>query len=572
VRYRILDGPPAVFLPGRGQEEIVTSDLNGNASVLLAQLEPRPGVNRIGIEIIRAPDPTLTSSAGIIIGRGETRKEWQGPQVSMKKTVPPAVALGQEVPFTITISNSGVIESQEMTVRDAIPDGLQYLHSEPPATVEGNQLIWTLSGLKGGQVHTLQAAFRASKPGPITNTASLVTRDGLRDEQQATTQITVPQLGVKETGPATGILGVPVTFQITVTNPGNGPATNVLLVDDFDKGLQHDTHANPIKLPIGNLGPGETKTVPLTLTPAQAGRLVSRVIATADNELSAKDECPLVVQKAQLKIVQSGPEKKYLDRPATWKITVTNTGESALGNLVVKDQLPPELTFVSADQSGTLVNGEVVWNLGALQAGEQKTVQVQSKCAKMTRQALNVAVATADPGLQVQAEAGVEIMGLPAFQLEVQDLNDPIEVGGKTSYVIDVGNQGSLPGNQVQVTAYVPKEMRITNATGPTTPKIDGNTVTYPPLDGLPPKQKMRYIIEVQGLEAGDVRFRAELRAATLSKEVVEEEPTNIIAPPVSPRPRASAPPSTPAAPSPPASVPAAPPTGPGAPLLGRPQ
>jgi uncharacterized repeat protein (TIGR01451 family) len=156
-------------------------------------------------------------------------------------------------------------------------------------------------------------------------------------------------------------------------------------------------------------------------------------------------------------------------------------------------------------------------------------VQVTTNCLRITEKAINVAIATADPGLQVQAEAGVEIRGLPAFRLEVIDHPDPIEVGGRTTYTISVTNQGSLPGNQVQITAYVPKEMRVINARGPSTPKVEGNTVTFPGIDSVQPKQTLEYTVEVEALQAGDVRFRAELRSQTLGNvPVIEEESTNI--------------------------------------------
>src|SRR5262249_1488879 len=85
VRYRVLDGPPAVFLQGRATEAVATSDLSGLATVSLVQTapQPTPGVNHVGIEIIRPPDPSLPSGSGIVIGRGETTVEWQGPQVSL---------------------------------------------------------------------------------------------------------------------------------------------------------------------------------------------------------------------------------------------------------------------------------------------------------------------------------------------------------------------------------------------------------------------------------------------------------------------------------------------------------
>jgi uncharacterized repeat protein (TIGR01451 family) len=582
IRYRILDGPSAAFMPARSQEAVAVSDINGNASVSLVQLEPRAGVNRIGIEVIRAPDPSLTSSAGIVIGHGETSKTWEGPQITLKKTAPPAVPVGQEVPYTLTVSNGSRVECQDMTLRDAVPDTLQYVRSEPPASVQGNQLIWTLAGLNGGQAHTVNVFFKATKPGVVTNTAEVQTRDGLHDQQQASTQITTPGLAVQKNGPQTGVVGVPLQYEIVVTNTGSAPVNNVALVDDFDAGLEHESHATKLNLPVGTLGPGESKSVQLTLTPKQEGQLVNRVTATADGDLKASAQHPVTVSKATLRIGLSGPPKRYLNRPADWNITVTNTGQTPLSNVTVHDQLPPELKFVSASQGGGLVNNEVVWAVGALQAGEQKTLQVKTTSVQKTPQALNVAVATADPGgLTVQATAPIQIMGLPAFRLEVQDIEDPIEVGGKTTYRIDVLNTGTLPGTQVQVKAVVPKQLKVINTTGPTNAQVNGSDLLFAPLDQLQPGQKVSYGVDVQALEAGDIRFHVELTSTELKEPVVEEEPTTVYvaptssptgAPPAGTPPTAPPPVGPPTAPPPVGSPTAPPPTAPPGAGLGRPQ
>jgi uncharacterized repeat protein (TIGR01451 family) len=531
VRYRIIDGPAAIFLPSRTQEAVAISDLSGNASVTLAQVAPQPGVNRIGIEIVRPPDPCSPSGTGIVIGRGEITKEWQAPAVALTKTGPPSAAVGQEIVYTIAVTNTGKVETQAQTIRDQIPAGLQYVRSDPPATLDGSMLVWTFGVLGAGQAHAMQAVFRSSQVGTVTNCANVTTVEGLKAENCATTQITAPQLQVTKTGPPSAVVGVPITYQINVTNPGSGPATNVLLSDAFDPGLEHSSRANPVELPIGTLNPGETKTVPLTLTPRQVGRLVNRVTATADGNLRARAEHPVIVQQAQLTLSKSGPAARYVDRPAVFDIRVGNPGDVPVNNVVVRDQLPPELTFTSATQGGQLADGQVVWNVGTLQPREEKLVQVTTRAGKLTPRTVNVAVATADPGLRVQAEAALEIRGVPAFRLEVKDIDDPIEVGARTTYTIDVTNQGSLPGNGVQITALVPAQMRLIGANGPSKPDIQGQKVTFPAVDGLQPKQTLHYTVDVEALQAGDARFRVELRSATLSEPVIEEESTNIYAP-----------------------------------------
>jgi uncharacterized repeat protein (TIGR01451 family) len=375
----------------------------------------------------------------------------------------------------------------------------------------------------------VQVVFRGTRVGAVTNYATVVTLDGLKAQAPASTQITAPQLAVAMTGPATGVIGMPITYEITVSNPGTGPATNVMLTDAFDRGLEHATHASAVDLPVGTVAARDSKHVTLTLTPRQTGRLVNRVKATADAGLTANAEHAVDVKEAKLSVSERGPGARYVNRPAVWDLTVTNPGEVPVTNVVLRDQLPAELAFVSATDGGTAGRGTVVWNLGTLQPREQRVVHLTTKCLQITPRAVTQVVATAEPGVQAQAEAPLEIRGLPAFRLEVKDTEDPVEIGGRTTYTIDVLNQGSLPGSQVEILAVVPPELRIISANGPTRPQVNGQRITWPPVDGVQPQQMLHYTVEAEGVKAGDARFHAELRSATLSDPVVEEESTAVV-------------------------------------------
>jgi uncharacterized repeat protein (TIGR01451 family) len=200
--------------------------------------------------------------------------------------------------------------------------------------------------------------------------------------------------------------------------------------------------------------------------------------------------------------------------------------------VVVRDPLPPEVAFVSASALGQAVNGQVVWNLGTLEGREQKVVQVTARCVKMAPRIVNTAVVTADPSLQEQAEASLEIRGVPAYGLEIAKVGDPVQIGGRVTYKVTVTNTGSLPGNQVAIRALVPPEMKVAATDGPTRAQVQGNVVTFPAGDGLQPKQTWTYTIEADALKAGDVRFRVELRGSGLGGvPVIKEESTNIYPP-----------------------------------------
>ena len=152
--------------------------------------------------------------------------------------------------------------------------------------------------------------------------------------------------------------------------------------------------------------------------------------------------------------------------------------------------------------------------------------------------------------MQTKAQSALEILGLPAFRLEVLDEVDPVPVGGRTTYKIDVTNQGSLPGDRVEIVATVPVEMKVVSANGPATARIEGQHVFFPPVDGLQPKRTFSYSVEAEAVRPGDARFHVELRSASLQDPVIKEESTIIYA----------AAPGTDAAPSPEAKPPAGPP------------
>jgi uncharacterized repeat protein (TIGR01451 family) len=564
VRYRIESGPPAVFARSRTQEAVAVSDLSGNASVTLAQAAPQPGVNRVSIEVIRPPDPTAPSGVGLVLARGETTMEWLAPAAALTINVPQTAGLGQEVAYTITVTNTGKLESRSMTVTNPVPDGYVYLHSQPPAFQDGKQLTWTLGRLPPGQAHTVQAVFKAVRVGQVTNIASVVTEEGIKDIRQVTTQITAPALKVSMTGPAAGVAGVPINYQVTVTNPGDGTVTNVLLNAQYDPGLEAPQNAKTLTLALGNLAPGDSKNIPLTLTPRQPGRLVARVTATADGGLSDSAEHAVQVQQAQLTLSVFGPKKRYVGGAAEWDLRVTNAGDVPLTNVMVRGRLPSELRFQSATQGGQPGNGEVLWRLGTLQAHEQRILQMTTVAEKLTPAAVLVAEATADPGLRTQAQASLEIVGIPALRLEVVDEGDPVEVGKTVTYRIEVTNTGSLPAKQVEIKAFLPAELQVVpgKATGPTLATVAGQTITFAPVD-VDPQRTVRYLIEARGLRPGDVRFRTEMRSQALDQPVMEEESTTIYEPQT--RPGAVAPVPPPAAPGPGAAgpVPALPPAPP---------
>ncbi len=530
VRYRILEGPPALFVPNQTDEAVVVSDLKGNAQIAIAQVQPSLGINRVEVEIIRPPQ-TSGSGVGIVLAKGITTVEWLAPKVSLSVVGPPTAPIGEEIPYTINITNVGKIESQAMTVTNPIPAGYDYIRSQPDAFLDKGTLVWTLGPLPEGQAHTLQAVFRARQTGTFSNCAAVETIEGLKDEKCATTNVTEPRLAIEMAGPQTGVVGEQFTYQITIRNPGTSPAKNVVLQAKFTPGLEHLTGANPINLELGELAAGESRVVSLNLTPKQPGPQTTVVNGQADGGLTAQAQATIQISQPQMSIRINGPKKRYVGRPVEWNITVTNTGSAPIKNVLLRDPLPQQLIFDKATGNGIFKDGEVVWDLGNLAANESRTVQLTTRCGDQPAFVNHAVMATSGSGLKVEDQAGLEIRGVPALRIEAFDEGDPVEVGKQMKYQIEVTNTGSETINNVEIRAIIPQEMRPVGAKGPSQSNIKGQTILFDKVGSLDAGKTLRYTVEVEALQVGDVRFEMQLRAKSLRQAVIETESTTIISP-----------------------------------------
>jgi uncharacterized repeat protein (TIGR01451 family) len=481
------------------------------------------------------PRTTATPGNGDVV-----LASYQGPPLFLTLRAPSAVAAGQNIACSMKVNNAGNAAVTGLTIRAAIPDGLQVAESKPTAMVDGKQLVWTLSELPARRSQTMEMTFKPTRTGSFTQHATLSTGEGAADDKSAVTEVVNGQLKLSVTGPANAKIDESATYEIAVRNLGSGPATHVLLSDTLDPGLEHATKSNPIELPLGTLAAGEKKTASLVLTPRRAGALVHRLTASADGNLMDKVDQTLGVQEGKLEVRVLGPTLRYAGRPAVWDVQVTNPGSAPVSNAVVTVMLPTELTLISAAEGGKVlgeskVGGALSWHLGTLGPREQRAVEVTTRCEKMTERTAIQAQVVADAGVRVTAETILAIRGLPTYRLQVVDLKDPIQVGDHTTYRIDVTNQGSLPGKQVEIIADVPPQLRIIDARGSVQSKIQGQRVTFPPIDALQPKQMLTYEVEVQALQPNDAHFRVELHSPDISNPIMVEESTTIYAPGTTP-------------------------------------
>jgi uncharacterized repeat protein (TIGR01451 family) len=228
-----------------------------------------------------------------------------------------------------------------------------------------------------------------------------------------------------------------------------------------------------------------------------------------------------------LTIEMTGPERWYLDRLATYKITVTNKGELPAKNTVIEDVIPAGVASIETMTEGKLSGSTVVLELGTLAPDASKSVRVSYVPTK-DGQLTNIATATADCAEAVTASMKTSVSGIPGVLLEVIDIEDPVAIGSLVTYVIAVTNQGSARCTNIRIACVLEDNVQYVSSPGISPGSIKGNTVRFAPLGSLAPKSKATWRVMATAVKPGDVRFKVTMDTDQLTRPVEETEATHL--------------------------------------------
>lgn len=548
VRYRVLDGPPALLvsqsgagttaaLSGAGQKEAeVTADADGKATVRVVESGSSPGKTRIAVEIVK-PDASGLGP-GTVVGRQETTVEWATAQLTLDVKAPKTTAVGREATVPIVLANAGKADSQPATVRAVLPDGAEFVRADPPPTVEqGRNLSWSLGPVPAGGSHVVDVVLRPTQKGRLGLVATAETADGMRAEQRA--DVTADTAGLKAAVevPPTVAAGDAVTVKVAVRNPGAVAVDGVTAWVSFDDGLTTGSGKNPAEVAVGSVPPGETKRVDLVLTAAKPGRFAVRANVTADGGLSDRAEATLDARRAALAVTVTGPEKLAVGAEGVWEVRVSNTGDVAVPRVGVRATLPRSLTARGGSDGGRAALADVVeWDLGTVAAGEKRTVKLSASADRIADRGVVTASAVGEsstgPGLRAAAETPVSVVGQPAVSLEVSDPPGVVTVGRRVQMRVTVRNAGTGPAKNVEVSAGASAEYAVRGGSGPGGDhgRIDADRVVFPAIPELPAGATVVFTADLEAAKPGAARFHADVRADHLTQPLRDEQAGRVAA------------------------------------------
>ena len=457
-------------------------------------------------------------------------KQMEGPQtptVVVEKVAPGEIQVGKPALFEIFVRNTGSTPAHDVSIHDVLPQGVQLVNTTPQAA-RGNQgeLVWTLGTLNPGDEAAVQVEVMPTAEGEIGSVATV----RFAAAASVRTLCTKPQLVVEVQAPKTALAGDDVPLRIRISNPGTGVATGVLITNVVPAGLEHDG-GGELEYEVGDLQPGDARDLDLSLRAVRPGQVVNLLKAVGDGNLATDVKTAIEITAPALALEVDGPKRRYLDRQATYTVSVSNPGTATAQAVELATYLPKGLQFVEADNHGEYdaATHSVRWLLEELPARERGSVTLTALPIEPGQQMLRVET-TAERGVSARKEEAVLVEAAASIVFQVVDSVDPIEVGGETTYEIVVANQGSKEATNVTLAVQLPEVMKPIEAEGPSRFQITQREVLFQPLPQLAPKSEAVFRVRVQCLAAGDHRCHVQMASDDMKNPVTKEEGTRVYA------------------------------------------
>lgn len=290
--------------------------------------------------------------------------------VRITKVMPVEAYLGVE--FTAELRVTALACVANVVVRDYVTPGLRYVRSEPSASIEGDQLVWRLGNFNLGQTKTIKITYRPDKEGTFVTCASVAAEPCIC----ASVFVGKPVLAIEMSGPRIALSNSDVTYNIVVKNTGNVTAHNVTLTNPVPEGFSHASGLKGLTFKIGDLAPGQSKQITVTFKAINRGEICVVATATCTNASRVSTDICTVVLVPELKLEKAGTEEQFLGKDAQYNITVINTGDTILTNVLVTDIAPPDTSIVEA--TGAIIHGKTAtWTIPKLKPGEKHKFSIK---------------------------------------------------------------------------------------------------------------------------------------------------------------------------------------------------
>ncbi|MEO2009465.1 MAG: CARDB domain-containing protein [Pirellulaceae bacterium] len=476
------------------------------------------------------PAPGYAASVAPAATGGQLKLSVRSPQLQLNALGPDAITIGKPAQYRIQLSNLASSDADGIMVRASLPESVVISRLEPAVGVaekitdEEGSIAWTIDRLKGQQTAVLTVTLIPNADEPIKLNIDWALRP---QSVLATIAVQRPDLRIAIDGPDSVLHGESHIFAIRVQNPGTGPARNVELT------LSTGDSA-PLVKDIGTIGAGKEEVIRVELIAREAGNLDVFASAVSD-DLKTESRKEVLVRQAKLEIEVMGPPIKFANTDGGYRVVVSNRGDSAAKDVLVKIKLPVGCRLISASQNAAEQAGHVQWTIPELNPDQD--VVFDLKCLFEAAGDQQISAAVKSGLLQSIDTFSTRVEAIADLKMLVNDPTGPRPIGEEVTYEIEITNRGTKAAFNVKVLGQFSSGIEPIRTKGHTSKLLSGQVV-FNPIPRIDPGKTVKLTIIAQANKPGNLIFRAAVECLDPETKLSVEDSTRYFGSQVSTTPR----------------------------------
>ena len=439
-------------------------------------------------------------------------------QIEVTKRLLQKASVGDQARYRIQVH--ALKDIGTVRVNETIPESIKFESATPSASLSGNTASWTFPAMRRDQIQSIDIIVTPLNEG----THKICSNVSIDNPLCLNLFAGQPELTIEKEGPDSVELGSIATWNVQVSNKGSATATNITVTDNMPEAFEPISELRQV---IDMLEPNETRTLEYSAKAIIQGEFENHVTATymgkPDNLTESR--IPVKIVQSGIHVRKTGPEEGYVFKPVTFEIIIENTGDTDLKNVHITNLLPRDSSIINNGRGR--VNGNAIgWMIPYLPAGSSQVITTEIAATRKGKSTNTVKILT-ENGLQASDSLTTNWLAVPGVSVSISDSKDPIRVKERTTFNIQVNNQGKFEPVSGTVTVTFNDSIKPITVTGDARGSIDGQTVTFPRTTLEPGKDTYLSII-AEGSKIGPGRAVMNFSADFLNEPIVSQETTNV--------------------------------------------
>ena len=438
------------------------------------------------------------------------------PTIQTQIMSPKSINVNQPAEIFIQAQNIGQTSVKTVKLIAKLPEHAKFENSTPlPSNVDGQIYEFTLNNLNARAKQIVRINLVPTAKLPL----NIATHIQTESQQQFAVSVQQPVLDIAVSGPKAIQTGQTIKHTVTVKNIGDGPAENIRIKPLLPENLQIAANQKTL---VPKLIPGQAAKFILSSYARSAGDsdVVFQVSAAGVESRESRSNIRII--RPELNVQLLGPGQNYLGREGVYSIQLENTSELPISTIDVSLQVPNGLMINTISQQAKInkAAGNLKWQFPTIAGNQKQVIQFKAKAIKPGSQTFDVMVTSKEIGSK-QLALTTNVQGRADLSVRLSDGGEPVGIGSKSEFTIEVANQGSTIANQVNVQVQLPSALMAVNqenySIDPSGNFIQFNSLDIPPGKAKTLKFKVVAVTEGEHIVRGSVSIEGSTQ--TISSE-----------------------------------------------------